>query len=749
MSDHIELRDIPHSKNRFTSLKIRAGTITTLTGPSGSGKTSILRNIHNRSIEQLSGILTNSSCTSPYQADYLPPVLNLSEKGAGSVATRTLRKIRANIFTLFATQAAISCPSCGTEVSLNTVSSIAAELIDCSQKIVICSLWEGSIPYLINRGYYFYIDNGEKKRISSRTKTPFRVIVDRIRPSEEGRNGITDALKRATGLNSSSVIIIKDGTEKQYNLKKSCPSCNTPISSPSPDLFDDIKKSCSYCKGEGVTTNLDYSRTIDRSAVILEHMIIPLKFPVLRHYKDEFFANSSWKADDTVKRLSAKKKDLLLNYISDFLNNKRKSRKISNKFINKFYTEQICSHCKGTGINPLRYSYRIDGITCDQFMEKTILNLAEPGLNYYLSKLRGNISDYPGIFDSLGISHLKLNTKESQLNRRDHLLLSLASATLTTTNNSLILLEIPGYISESDRSLIEDFLKTLKARGNFILLTCSNNVMDNISDSVIILESQSSAIIRSLPDKTEHLNISEFEHYIKKDSDSIEKKILFLDSNAHSTLPSFLPELFNISLPPATCDTSSISYLGELLRISHEISEFYASLPAAKDTARTASLFSLSSSRGKCPLCYQSSLSDSCPQCGGDLFAEYLSDIKYNGKNIATFLRTPFSKISTAALPVTTEVSECMTDLGYGHLSPLTIINHLSEGEREHILSLKSIIDNPTGYFIIKDEEFSSAHNLDKVRRFCLASIASSHKSSALIISSSVPPGCKTDILLT
>lgn len=504
--------------------------ISAIVGVSGAGKTSLAFDTI-----YAEGYLRYIESISPYIRQFLdklekPPVEKITglppaiafkhkkpAKNPRSIVATAL-DIYDYLRLLYAKIAQCFCPGCGQEIKPYSLDEIIPELLaQETEKVDICFPYQGDVAFLVNRGYYFYLEpaTGTRQRVDHQIKDKvIHVLIDSIEPTPENTGRLFEALDKSMTLGNGSALIyhvdasLGQKRSRVFSASLYCATCQ--ITYPPPDehlfSFNSPKGACSLCKGFGDSQVLDPQVIFQPGLSLAKGGLRPFNSPATRKYGQVILEHAQKLGIDLhkpVAELSQMERDFLLNGQGTFTGIrgffdwlKSKSYKVQARvFISRYTTYQPCPACHGSRLNEYASAFRVRGITITQFLQFTLQEAAEFMRLLQPSHFQDKIS--PEVFTDIqarldflvqsGLAYIPLNRPTYTLSRGEYQRIQLAFILGSTLSDSLLILDQPSSdLHPHDYHKLKVFLDRLKENGNTILMIEHN--ADTVRNSDYVVE---------------------------------------------------------------------------------------------------------------------------------------------------------------------------------------------------------------------------------------------------------------------
>ncbi len=310
------------------SLEIPRGKLTVVTGVSGSGKSSLVFDTlyaegQRRYVQSLSTyarmFLARMERPDVDAISDIPPALALRQKNTIKNARSTVgtvTEINDYIRLLFATVGKTVCPTCGNEVTRDTVEGAGRRVLATPAMYIFTAPFElGSrspfeaANWLIANGYHRMFEAGaivetaefaeHLKNGGALRKVPLDAIVDRVSVTGDGEaERVREALEKSFYLGAGRARVIRaerrEGVVAEIDSidldrRFNCSRCGTPFPEPTPALFSSNSPigACPECEGFGRTVELDLEKVIPNPNLsIRQGLIAPWRTPAYREMSE-------------------------------------------------------------------------------------------------------------------------------------------------------------------------------------------------------------------------------------------------------------------------------------------------------------------------------------------------------------------------------------------------------------------------------------------------------------------------------
>lgn len=513
------------------------------TGLSGSGKSSLAFDTlyaegQRRYVESLSSyarmFLGQMEKPDVEYIEGLSPAISIDQKTTGRnprSTVGTVTEIHDYLRVLYAGIGIPHCPSCGKEISQQTIDQITDTILsfEAGTKIIIMApvvrgrkgeytkvfdnaRKSGYVRVRVDGSIY---DLSEEITLDKNKKHNIEVVVDRLVVKPEIRQRLTDSLETATSLSDGIVIIDKVGIEEiNFSLNYACPDCAISIDELTPRMFsfNNPSGACPLCGGIGHLMKVDPAYifkpefSINEGGITANGWHYSGEETMAAMYYDGLSKNYGFSLDTPIKDLSDEVKDVLLygtrgkkfemtykkkygggSFMGDFEgiipNLERRYKETSSNWvrndIESVMTNASCGECKGARLKSSSLAVTVGGKNINEISNLTIAELKEffDGLQltekeiYISRRLMRSIKERLSFLVNVGLEYLTLSRGASTLSGGEAQRIRLATQIGSQLTGVLYILDEPSIgLHQRDNDKLIATLKQLRDLGNTLIV---------------------------------------------------------------------------------------------------------------------------------------------------------------------------------------------------------------------------------------------------------------------------------------
>ncbi len=559
---NLKVRGARHNNLKDLDLDIPLNQLTIITGVSGSGKSSLAFDTiyaegQRRYIETFSPyarqFLDRMDRPNAESIDNVPPAVAINQVNPVRTTRSTvgtMTEINDYLKVLFARVASLYCPQCGNPVKQLTTDEICDRIIaEFGDVKLIRIMFPIHVPKSLSTKFALeYLKKQGYTRIAYRKGETILVVQDRLRPSQNNRSRLIEALEVGLARGSSTVIVqrLDDqaegfGAEVEYTDKLRC--CGTDFSKSTPNLFsfNSPVGACETCRGFGKTIGIDYGQVIpDESLTLRQGAIRAFNSPVyIESYRDilNYGAQSAIPLDTPWNLLEDRFQNWVIEGEGGWYSGKwygvkrffnwlegRKHRMHVRVFLSHYRSYTDCGDCGGARLKPQAFNWRLGtrleksadhqkfrhplvqmsnesfarlpGLTIHDvaslpisqcvgfFSTVEVPESSDEAANLLLNEIRARI----GYLDKVGLGYLNLDRQSRTLSGGEVQRINLTTALGTTLVNTLFVLDEPTIgLHSRDTGRIIEILHQLRDAGNTLMVVEHEEQVIRAADRIVDL----------------------------------------------------------------------------------------------------------------------------------------------------------------------------------------------------------------------------------------------------------------------
>lgn len=524
-------------------LTIPRDKLVVFTGLSGSGKSSlafdtIYADGQRRYVESLSSyarqFLGQMEKPNVDSIEGLSPAISIDQKSTSNnprSTVGTVTEIYDYLRLLYARVGIAHCPTCGREITQQTIDQMVDKVLELPEKTRIQILapvvrgrkgeHQGELDAARRSGYVRVrvdgnlYDLSETIKMEKNKKHNVEIVIDRLVVNDSIRSRLASSLETAIGLTGSLAIVdVIDGEEMLFSQSYSCPEHNISIDELAPRMFsfNNPLGACEKCTGLGTFMKIDPDLVVpDKSKSVREGAIKASGWyyadgGIAQMYYEALSEHYNFSLDIPFEKLSKAAQDILLygtkgekitvkretdsmsgTYHTDFegvVNNlERRFRETSSDWMKEelatWMNAELCPVCHGERLSPVSLAVTVGGINISkltgmsieaalEFFEGLTLSQRDQMIAEQIVK---EISERLGFLKSVGLGYLTLSRSAGSLSGGESQRIRLATQIGSSLMGVLYILDEPSIgLHQRDNDRLIATLKKLRDIGNTLIV---------------------------------------------------------------------------------------------------------------------------------------------------------------------------------------------------------------------------------------------------------------------------------------
>lgn len=539
--DRLIVRGARVNNLKNISLDLPRNALIVVTGVSGSGKSSLAFDTiyaegQRRYVESLSSyarqFLERMEKPDVDVIQGISPAIAIEQKTTSrnprsTVATTT--EIYDYCRLLFGRIGRTTCPSCGTEVRRDSVSTAVdrtLELPEGNKIVVTFPLPEHSgrslpeeVAVLKQRGFFRLWRSGtvidvEREHVPGRSKKGLSVVVDRLvlkKGDKDARTRLADSIQTAfTEGSGYATVHVVDGGTLTFTQHLECPNDGTRFEEPDPRMFsfNNPVGACPECQGFGRAIGIDMDLVVpDPSKTLRQGAVVPWTFPRWREYyldllkaapKHGLPLDVPWRQLTPEQRALVQKGAQGFDGLDAFFRylEKRSYKLHYRVFMSRFRGYTTCPACIGSRLRKEALYLKVAGRTIHDVVRMTIdearaffegieLTAYETGVaRRIVEELRKRLR----FLSEVGIGYLTLDRLSMTLSGGESQRINLATSLGSSLMGSLYVLDEPSIgLHPRDSERLIAILRSLRDLGNTVVVVEHDEEMMRAADVIVDL----------------------------------------------------------------------------------------------------------------------------------------------------------------------------------------------------------------------------------------------------------------------